>query len=206
MPPRRRPPPAPRSPSASDDSGTVVGHMPGHERCRRRSARGGQCGDRRRGCARCRPRVHWRAAWASISATLTGTGRGGLITLDDVMAVGLPARQRRQQDASGARRRAPPAAGGDVEVLRSLRRAMAQSMAAVARSVDGMLGVRRRRSALLGFRPRLHHAGAARDHRRRAHRAGTECLVRRANRRAARCSSRSTSASRSTRSTACWCR
>jgi pyruvate dehydrogenase E2 component (dihydrolipoamide acetyltransferase) len=59
--------------------------------------------------------------------TLTGTGRGGLITLDDVVAVGLPARGTgsKMHPAPAPR---PPAAGGDVEVLRSLRRAMAQSM------------------------------------------------------------------------------
>jgi len=98
--------------------------------------------------------------------SLTGTGRGGLITLDDVMAVGLPARgasSTMHPAASPARASAPAgvpsaaaaagplpqgtaatgthatgthatstaAAGGpaDVEQLRSLRRAMAQSMA-----------------------------------------------------------------------------
>ena len=65
-------------------------------------------------------------------ASVDGTGRDGLVTLDDVMAVGLPARSA----ASTMHPHAPPAgtppAGsgseGGVEVLRSLRRAMAQSM------------------------------------------------------------------------------
>jgi pyruvate dehydrogenase E2 component (dihydrolipoamide acetyltransferase) len=59
---------------------------------------------------------------------LTGTGRGGLITLDDVMAVGLPpANAGSKMHPTAAVQ--PTAAGGDVEVLRSLRRSMAQSMA-----------------------------------------------------------------------------
>src|SRR5208282_5220849 len=59
---------------------------------------------------------------------LTGTGRGGLITLDDVMAVGLPpANAGSKMHPTAAVQ--PPVAGGDFEVLRSLRRSMAQSMA-----------------------------------------------------------------------------
>jgi 2-oxoisovalerate dehydrogenase E2 component (dihydrolipoyl transacylase) len=67
-------------------------------------------------------------------ASLAGTGRDGLVTVDDVMAAGAPLPQRRATDASGAvARRAPepvpaPAEHGEMEVLRSLRRAMAQSM------------------------------------------------------------------------------
>jgi pyruvate dehydrogenase E2 component (dihydrolipoamide acetyltransferase) len=66
-------------------------------------------------------------------AELHGTGRGGLISLDDVMAVGLPGRRAASTlhpgTAPAARvvRAADEPAG--VEVLRSLRRAMAQSMA-----------------------------------------------------------------------------
>src|SRR6202790_1303061 len=60
--------------------------------------------------------------------SLTGTGRGGLITLDDVMAVGMPAANAASKMHPAPSLR-PAAVGGDVEVLRSLRRAMAQSMA-----------------------------------------------------------------------------
>jgi pyruvate dehydrogenase E2 component (dihydrolipoamide acetyltransferase) len=66
-------------------------------------------------------------------AGIPGTGRGGLITLDDVMAVGLPGRHPPStlHPGPGAASRATRPAGepADVEVLRSLRRAMAHSMA-----------------------------------------------------------------------------
>jgi pyruvate dehydrogenase E2 component (dihydrolipoamide acetyltransferase) len=64
-------------------------------------------------------------------ATVPGTGRGGLITLDDVMAVGLPGRHASStlHPAAASRPLRPPDEPADVEVLRSLRRAMAQSMA-----------------------------------------------------------------------------
>jgi pyruvate dehydrogenase E2 component (dihydrolipoamide acetyltransferase) len=61
-----------------------------------------------------------------------GSGRGGLITLDDVMAVGLPARRASSTLHPGPAARAvrpPDNEPADVEVLRSLRRAMAHSMA-----------------------------------------------------------------------------
>jgi pyruvate dehydrogenase E2 component (dihydrolipoamide acetyltransferase) len=68
-------------------------------------------------------------------ASIQGSGRGGLITLDDVMALGLPSRRASStmHPGSASRRAAPPVRPpdepADVEVLRSLRRAMAQSMA-----------------------------------------------------------------------------
>jgi pyruvate dehydrogenase E2 component (dihydrolipoamide acetyltransferase) len=79
-----------------------------------------------------------RALARSLGVNLTsvqGSGRGGLITLDDVMAVGLPGRHASStlhpgHTARTARPATPPEnEPADVEVLRSLRRAMAQSMA-----------------------------------------------------------------------------
>ena len=66
-------------------------------------------------------------------AGVAGTGRAGLVTLEDVLAVGLPARSR----INGPRATRPTAAGedGDVQALRSLRRAMAQSMTVARDSV-----------------------------------------------------------------------
>jgi pyruvate dehydrogenase E2 component (dihydrolipoamide acetyltransferase) len=61
-------------------------------------------------------------------ASLPGTGRNGVITLDDVMAVGLPARASSSKMHPPASSRQPDETG-DVQVLRSLRRTMAQSMA-----------------------------------------------------------------------------
>src|SRR5579871_808063 len=75
-----------------------------------------------------------RALARSLGVELSkvqGSGRGGLITLDDVMALGLPGRNASSTMRPGASARAvrPPDEPADVEVLRSLRRAMAQSMA-----------------------------------------------------------------------------
>jgi len=113
--------------AAGDDSGTVVGHMPGlsdDAAAAVLEAANAVTGPRVRAVPAARALA--RSLGVEIGS-LTGTGRGGLITLDDVMAVGLPARSAgsKMHPAPSAR---PPAAGGDVEVLRSLRRAMAQSM------------------------------------------------------------------------------
>jgi pyruvate dehydrogenase E2 component (dihydrolipoamide acetyltransferase) len=62
-------------------------------------------------------------------AGLSGSGRGGLITIEDVMAMAAPARERTGSSAAAA---TPPnraaEAGAEQQVLRSLRRSMAQSM------------------------------------------------------------------------------
>ncbi|MFI4905794.1 MAG: dihydrolipoamide acetyltransferase family protein [Steroidobacteraceae bacterium] len=114
--------------AAGDDSGTVVGHMPGLSddaaAAAALEAANAVTGPRVRAVPAARALA--RSLGVEIGS-LTGTGRGGLITLDDVMGVGLPARSAgsKMHPAPSAR---PPAAGGDVEVLRSLRRAMAQSM------------------------------------------------------------------------------
>jgi 2-oxoisovalerate dehydrogenase E2 component (dihydrolipoyl transacylase) len=112
----------------ADDSGTVVGHMPGLSEddaaAAALEAANAVTGPR----VRAVPAARALARSLGIEVgSLTGTGRGGLITLDDVMAVGLPARgsPSKLHPAPSAR---PPATGGEVEVLRSLRRAMAQSM------------------------------------------------------------------------------
>ncbi len=117
----------------SDDSGTVVGHMPGltDDASAALEAANAVTGPRVRAVPAARALA--RSLGVEL-ATLSGTGRGGLITLDDVMAAGIPARDAgsKMHPAPSAR---PAAAGGDVEVLRSLRRAMAQSMALARDSV-----------------------------------------------------------------------
>jgi 2-oxoisovalerate dehydrogenase E2 component (dihydrolipoyl transacylase) len=112
--------------AAGDDSGTVVGHMPGltDADAVALEAANAVTGPR----VRAVPAARALARSLGIElGSMTGSGRGGLITLDDVMAVGIPA-----QNAASKMHPAPsaraPATGGDVEVLRSLRRAMAQSM------------------------------------------------------------------------------
>ena len=120
---------------AAPDSGTVVGHM----------ASGGEEADAVLEAANAvtTPRVRAVPAARALARSLgvdlsavSGSGRGGLVTLDDVMTLGLPARgasSKMHPAASPA-----PVAGaepGDVEVLRSLRRAMAQSMSLARDSV-----------------------------------------------------------------------
>jgi pyruvate dehydrogenase E2 component (dihydrolipoamide acetyltransferase) len=117
------------------DSGTVVGHMTG----------GGEEADAMLEAANAvtRPRVRAVPAARALARSLgvelgavSGTGRGGLVTLDDVMTLGLPARgaASKMHPAAAA---APTLEGerGDVQVLRSLRRAMAQSMSLARDSV-----------------------------------------------------------------------
>jgi pyruvate dehydrogenase E2 component (dihydrolipoamide acetyltransferase) len=113
------------------DSGTVVGHMPATAAASAASA-GLLAAD-----AVISPRVRAVPAARALArslgvdiASVRGTGRDGLVTLDDVMAVGLPARAAASTMHPHASAAAPPGNGGErgVEVLRSLRRAMAQSM------------------------------------------------------------------------------
>ncbi len=114
--------------AASDDSGTVVGHMPGladdDATAAALEAANAVTGPRVRAVPAARAQA--RPLRGEVG-TQTGSGRGGLITLDDVMAVGLPGSNAASKMHPAPSARAP-AAGGDVEVLRSLRRAMAQSM------------------------------------------------------------------------------
>jgi 2-oxoisovalerate dehydrogenase E2 component (dihydrolipoyl transacylase) len=113
--------------AASEDSGTVVGHMPGLSDADAAAleAANAVTGPRVRAVPAARALA--RSLGVEVG-TVTGTGRGGLITLDDVMAVGMPGANAASK-MHPATAPQPPAAGGDVEVLRSLRRAMAQSMA-----------------------------------------------------------------------------
>jgi pyruvate dehydrogenase E2 component (dihydrolipoamide acetyltransferase) len=62
-------------------------------------------------------------------AGLAGTGSNGLITLADVIAAGLPGTRAAAVPASTMHPAVATGATGEVQELRSLRRAMAQSMA-----------------------------------------------------------------------------
>ncbi len=118
--------------AAAPDAGTVVGQMPGQ------ADEAAADAALEAANAVTLPRVRAVPAARALARSLgvdlnsvTGTGRGGLITLHDVMAIGLPT-----HGAASTLHPAPPPAArpageehGDVEVLRSLRRAMAQSMA-----------------------------------------------------------------------------
>ena len=116
------------TPAAATDSGTVVGHMP--EAGDQDAANALLATANAVGSARVRAVPAARALARSLGVeltSLTGTGRNGLITLDDVMAVGLPNRASSSKMLPAGPARALDDSG-DVEVLRSLRRSMAQSM------------------------------------------------------------------------------
>jgi pyruvate dehydrogenase E2 component (dihydrolipoamide acetyltransferase) len=117
------------SDAPSPDFGTVVGHMPaaGEEDVSAVALTAAHAATTARVRAVPAARALARSLGVELT-TLTGTGRNGLITLDDVMAVGLPARSANSKMQPAAPRRSLDDTG-DVEVLRSLRRTMAQSMA-----------------------------------------------------------------------------
>jgi 2-oxoisovalerate dehydrogenase E2 component (dihydrolipoyl transacylase) len=75
-----------------------------------------------------------RSLGVDLSA-LTGSGRSGLITLEDVIAAGLPAAEGAGAHGSTMRPAIPATENGDLQPLRSLRRAMSQSMAMARDSV-----------------------------------------------------------------------
>lgn len=120
------------------DSGTVVGSMPTSDEELVEAAvagRSGAAGNRER--VRAAPAVRALAKRLGVElAGIRGSGRGGLITVDDVMsASGAPASGGAA--ARPAARAPSPAAPptGEPEKLRGLRRAMAQSMSLARDSV-----------------------------------------------------------------------
>jgi pyruvate dehydrogenase E2 component (dihydrolipoamide acetyltransferase) len=124
---------APGTPDTGLSSGGVVGHMPETDEVI--TAGNGQPGIRAAGQrARILPAVRELARKLGVDAeALRGSGPGGVVTLDDVLAARsvapLAAASPIQVTAPSAMR---PAMGltetGELEMLRSLRRAMAQSM------------------------------------------------------------------------------
>jgi 2-oxoisovalerate dehydrogenase E2 component (dihydrolipoyl transacylase) len=118
--------------TATEDAGdqaTVVGHMP---------TSGASYGDAT--AARALPasaqRIQAVPAARALArslgvelAGLAGSGSNGLITLEDVIAAGLPGTRTAPVPSSTMHPAVATAATGEVQELRSLRRAMAQSMA-----------------------------------------------------------------------------
>ncbi len=114
---------------------------------------------------------------------LAGSGANGIVTLDDVLAAAPAARAtdspaRMPVATSSMRPATSQTETGELEVLRSLRRAMAQSMTLARDNVmectvfdDADIDSWRQ-----GWR--LHRAAAARHRRRLPGRTGTQCLVR----------------------------
>jgi 2-oxoisovalerate dehydrogenase E2 component (dihydrolipoyl transacylase) len=124
---------APEAGSAPEqaDAGTVVGFMPAPQQAPESTT--APAGAR---AAPAAPRVRAAPAARALARSLgvdleslTGSGRDGLIMLDDVLSAGAPARDRAHATAAPASpARAAPRLQGQLEALRSLRRTMAQTM------------------------------------------------------------------------------
>ena len=139
---RAAPAKAPERPAA-DDSGTVVGSMPATSEVELvETAVAGSAGGAARERVRAAPAVRALAKRLGVDlARVAGSGRGGLITVDDVMTVSGPtslhtaAAVTALKTAPATARAAASAPSGEPEKLRGLRRAMAQSMSLARDSV-----------------------------------------------------------------------
>jgi 2-oxoisovalerate dehydrogenase E2 component (dihydrolipoyl transacylase) len=106
--------------------GGVVGQMPETDEVISAAPAGGRSG---RGRIRAVPAARELARRTNVDIeTLTGSGPNGLITLDDVIGAGTSGSGRLSLATSSMRPAANLSETGELEVLRSLRRAMAQSM------------------------------------------------------------------------------
>jgi 2-oxoisovalerate dehydrogenase E2 component (dihydrolipoyl transacylase) len=106
--------------------GGVVGQMPETDEVISAAPTGARSG---RGRIRAVPAARELARRTNVDIeTLTGSGPNGLITLDDVIGAGTSGSGRLSLATSSMRPAANLSETGELEVLRSLRRAMAQSM------------------------------------------------------------------------------
>jgi pyruvate dehydrogenase E2 component (dihydrolipoamide acetyltransferase) len=138
-------PAAPKTPerAPADDSGTVVGSMPTtNEEEFFENAVAGVAAAAKRERVRAAPAVRALAKRLGVDLThVAGSGRGGLITVDDVMSTSGPtalhtaATVTALKPALSTPRASPGVAAGEPEKLRGLRRAMAQSMSLARDSV-----------------------------------------------------------------------
>jgi 2-oxoisovalerate dehydrogenase E2 component (dihydrolipoyl transacylase) len=124
----------------ADDSGTVVGSMPTSDHEWVEDSATARSAERSGGRERVRAAPAVRALAKRLNVELTsirGSGRGGLITVDDVMSVSTAGAPHASSAASSARPVPMPSspATGEPEKLRGLRRAMAQSMASARDNV-----------------------------------------------------------------------
>lgn len=148
--PARQPAAKPAAdPRKADDSGTVVGSMPtSDEELVESAVAGSDVSAGQRDRVRAAPAVRALARRLGVELTgVRGSGRGGLITVDDVMSASGPTGMQaaatvtalRSVPKSAPRSTARSAAlpSGEPEKLRGLRRAMAQSMSTARDSVMG---------------------------------------------------------------------
>ncbi|MGC4029833.1 MAG: dihydrolipoamide acetyltransferase family protein [Steroidobacteraceae bacterium] len=114
---------------AAHAEGGVVGRMPVSD-APVPAAFAAAAGRSRGGRARAVPAARELARSLDVDLeTITGSGRDGLVTLADVLAAQKSAAPGARLAPTSSMRPAPdPSDAGEIEVLRSLRRAMAQSM------------------------------------------------------------------------------
>jgi 2-oxoisovalerate dehydrogenase E2 component (dihydrolipoyl transacylase) len=118
--------------AAAQDSGTVVGSMPAGEGAAEYASQVAAAATAATPRVRAVPAARALARSLGLDlSSIEGHGRDGLITLQDVIGAGIPAKAR--AGSSKLRPTTPhppplPAADGELQELRSLRRAMAHSM------------------------------------------------------------------------------
>ena len=141
-PPAKSAPTAPPrvDPKKADDSGTVVGNMPTSDEELIENAVAGGAGTAKVERVRAAPAVRALAKRLGVDLTqVHASGRGGLITVDDVMSAGgtpsarAPAARAPSPAPAPSRPASPPT--GEVERLRGLRRGMAHTMSLARDSV-----------------------------------------------------------------------
>ncbi len=112
--------------STGTSQGGVVGQMPETDEVISATPAGSRTG---RGRIRAVPAARELARRTNVDIeTLSGSGPNGLVTLDDVINAGSAGSGRLPLATSSMRPAADLSETGELEVLRSLRRAMAQSM------------------------------------------------------------------------------
>ena len=130
-------------PRAADDSGTVVGSMPTSDDELVETAVAGSDIASPRERVRAAPAVRALAKRLGVDlAAVRGTGRGGLITVDDVMTTSGPTSMHTAATVTALKTSTAPRSvpagtppSGEPEKLRGLRRAMHQSMSLARDSV-----------------------------------------------------------------------
>ncbi len=127
-------------PKKADDSGTVVGNMPTSDEELIENAVAGGAGTAKVERVRAAPAVRALAKRLGVDLTqVRASGRGGLITVDDVMSAGgtpsarAPEARAPSPAPAPGRPASPPT--GEVERLRGLRRGMAHTMSLARDSV-----------------------------------------------------------------------
>ncbi|MGH8263668.1 MAG: biotin/lipoyl-containing protein, partial [Steroidobacteraceae bacterium] len=113
----------------ADDSGTVVGNMPTSDEELVENAVAGASGAQARDRVRAAPAARALARRLGLDIErVPGSGRGGIVTLDDVVSTTQVPAARPANTAGAARAMAEPLPTGEGEKLRGPRRAMAHTM------------------------------------------------------------------------------